>query len=424
MEQQSYSTTVKTLILAAGKATRLRPITNAIPKCLVPINGRPLLDQWILKLIKAKINEVSINTNHLRHHVNSYLNWARKYPITISERYETDLLGSAGTVKAMIRENPDVETLLVIYADNLSGIDLREFINYYENCNHDIAIAAFKSRNTEQCGGIRFNKHATITHFVEKGKLDTEWANAGVYAINRSHFQEILDIDGDDMARDILPHFVNRMAVYELGMHVDIGTLDAYNKHKFDTIQKLPGCRKAVFFDRDDTLMEDYKRTRCIKMYPDSPVEIRRLSQAGFLCFIATNQGWVHDNEISLAEVQIANTQLRQELLNHDAFIEECYMALDPKDLDDDDPSVVGYYGRKPGPGMLVRASIDHGIDLSLSYMIGDRASDFYAGLHAGCKDSFLLYSTSNDDRIPEKNRIRNLKQAVDIILEAQCLRY
>jgi mannose-1-phosphate guanylyltransferase len=91
----------KALLLAGGLGTRLRPITETVPKCLVPVAGRPMLDYWLDALERAGIGEVLLNTHHLRDQVRDWMDRANAVrPIRVVEAWEPELLGSAGTVSA------------------------------------------------------------------------------------------------------------------------------------------------------------------------------------------------------------------------------------------------------------------------------------------------------------------------------------
>ena len=92
---------VKALLLAGGLGTRLRPLTDTIPKCLVPIAGRPLLDVWVDRLAEAGIREARINTHALADQVRAYIaDVNSEGRLRLVESYEPELLGSAGTVAA------------------------------------------------------------------------------------------------------------------------------------------------------------------------------------------------------------------------------------------------------------------------------------------------------------------------------------
>src|SRR5687767_4417606 len=115
----------KSLLLAGGLGTRLRPLTDTTPKCLVPIRGRPLLDYWFDAFVRAGIADVLINTHHLPDQVRAYIGQKNASgQFRVAEAYEPTLLGSAGTHHANRDWIKTGDTALIVYADNLSDVDL------------------------------------------------------------------------------------------------------------------------------------------------------------------------------------------------------------------------------------------------------------------------------------------------------------
>src|SRR4051794_11044702 len=122
----------RALLLAGGLGTRLRPLTDTIPKCLVPIAGRPLLDVWIDRLAEAGIREARLNTHALAEQVRTYISGVNSGGrLRLVESYEPELLGSAGTVSANADLADDADQVVIVYADNLSDIDLRPLLAFH-----------------------------------------------------------------------------------------------------------------------------------------------------------------------------------------------------------------------------------------------------------------------------------------------------
>ena len=136
---------VNSLLLAAGLGTRLHPLTNSVPKCLIPIAGWPLLDIWIQKLVECGVREARINTHALAKVVRAHIaqinaeGWLR-----LVEAYEPVLLGSAGTVTANVNLADDADEVLVIYADNFSDIDLRPLIAFHRQHGDPLTMVLFR----------------------------------------------------------------------------------------------------------------------------------------------------------------------------------------------------------------------------------------------------------------------------------------
>jgi mannose-1-phosphate guanylyltransferase len=221
---------VKVLLLAGGLGTRLRPITDALPKCLVPIAGRPLLDYWFDRFEAAGIRDVRINTHHHHEQVRRYIaakNGGGRF--SVSEAYEPVLLGSAGTVQANRGFASPGETALIVYADNLSDVDLSAFLAFHRGHGGPMSMLLFRTPYPEKCGIAEVAEGGRIVSFVEKPKQPRgNLANGGIYALTAAAYHEMADMNEFDLAFDVIPAFVGRMWGWTFdGYHRDIGTLES-----------------------------------------------------------------------------------------------------------------------------------------------------------------------------------------------------
>jgi mannose-1-phosphate guanylyltransferase len=230
----------KALLLAGGLGTRLRPLTDRVPKCLVPIAGKPLVDYWFDALEAAGITEMRINTHHLRDEVRAHLDrvMARR-PLKISEAYEPELLGSAGTVHANRDLMDDADECLLVYADNLSNVDLTRVLAFHRAHSDPMTMMLFHTPYPEQCGIAALDESGRIVEFVEKPKRPkSDLANSGLYVLSADAYREIADRDVFDIGFDILPSFVGRMSgfVFE-GYHRDMGNMAAVEQAQEDALR-------------------------------------------------------------------------------------------------------------------------------------------------------------------------------------------
>lgn len=226
---------MKAFLIAAGLGTRLRPITNTIPKCMVPIKGRPLLSWWMELFEKHNVSDVLINTHYLaepvRNFISSYNRQSNK--VRIYESYEPTLLGSAGTLKENKKFVEDESSFLICYADNLTNINLSELIFWHEQVNPVLTMGLFYTNNPTGCGIATLNDKHIITEFVEKPKHPaSNLANAGIYVAGQEIFNYIPAGKGEtDMGKDVLPLLIGKMAGYEIKDYLlDIGTIGNYQK--------------------------------------------------------------------------------------------------------------------------------------------------------------------------------------------------
>lgn len=219
--------TAKALLLAGGLGTRLRPLTETVPKCLVPVAGRPMLDYWYDALERAGIREVLLNTHHHADQVRDHIRTSNAVrDLAVTEAYEPDLLGSAGTVAANRDWAEDAADILVIYADNLSTIDLADLLAFHRAHPDPFTMALFHTPYPTQCGIATLDDEGRVTAFVEKpDHPESDLANAGLYVLDAAAWREVADMDAFDFGFDVIPRFTGRMRGYAFdGYHRDIGT--------------------------------------------------------------------------------------------------------------------------------------------------------------------------------------------------------
>lgn len=225
---------VRALVMAAGLGTRLRPLTDTVPKCLVPVAGRPLLDYWVERLAKAGITEAVINTHHLPECVRAYLatiNAPGGVPggFRLAESYEPTLLGSAGTITANRGLAEGASEVVIVYSDNLSGADLGAMLAFHRSHPDPFTMLVFRTAEPRRCGIAECDAERRIVGFVEKpAEFRGNLANGGIYIVDPDAFREIADMGAFDIGFDVIPRFVGRMRAWEwAGYHLDIGTHEA-----------------------------------------------------------------------------------------------------------------------------------------------------------------------------------------------------
>lgn len=223
---------MRALLLAAGLGTRLRPLTDSVPKCLVPIKGEPLLGIWLGQLRKAGIGPCLVNTHHLADQVRSFVSNG-DYRRDVTLVHEAELLGTAGTLIANIDFFNGQDGLL-IHADNYCRADLRQFVDAHQarpaGCL--MTMMVFRSENPSSCGIVELDERGVVIDFHEKvtsppGNL----ANGAVYILA----PELLDALGiemkhmTDFSTEVLPRLTGRIHTYETReVFCDIGTPETY----------------------------------------------------------------------------------------------------------------------------------------------------------------------------------------------------
>jgi len=221
----------KALLLAAGRGERLRPITETTPKCLVPINGRPLLYYWIDHLCSSGADKIIINTHYLADQVKRACEELElKHRLTLC--FEQQLLGTAGTLAAQ-RKELQSENFWFVHADNLSMFNTQAFIKSFVTRPRDCVgtMMSFHAEHPEQCGTILCDNNGVLKEYFEK--LDnpkTNLANGAVFIFDSRIFDILESINNPfDFCRDVVPKLLGRMNTFmNDGYHRDIGTVESY----------------------------------------------------------------------------------------------------------------------------------------------------------------------------------------------------
>ena len=231
---------MKAFLLAAGKGTRLRPLTDTTPKCLLPICGKPLLGIWLELLERHGIAEVLINTHHHAEQVESFLRFRQEqHRLKILISHEDVLLGSAGTLWRNRDFVSGEEAFLIAYADNLTNADVTDLFRVHHRTLQQggiLTMALFHAPQPAACGIASIDPEGRITAFEEKPRNPrSDLANAGIYVASEAIFEVfpqsvesrasgILDI-----GHDVLPRLVHRMFGTVLNAYLrDIGTPESY----------------------------------------------------------------------------------------------------------------------------------------------------------------------------------------------------
>ena len=235
---------MRALLLAGGLGTRLKPISNILPKCLMPIHGRPLLDIWIARLLKNNfIDRILVNTHYKHEMVSEYLlNSSWKNQVEIA--YESELLGTAGT----ILENKfffNDEDFFVAHADNLSAFDLPSFIKIYEDRASNIlaTMMAFKADNPSSCGILELNNNILINFFEKDLNATGNLANGAVFIMNTKIIEIIHNLKNKqpDISVDLIPQLLGKINIFEnTDTHIDIGNMANWNLGNLAHIETEP----------------------------------------------------------------------------------------------------------------------------------------------------------------------------------------
>ena len=219
---------LQAILLAAGRGTRLYPFTSHCPKCLMPIQGKPLLEYWLCMLKRANFQRVLVNTHAHKSLVRSYLD-QDKFATWVSAAPETELLGTAGTIRAN-HEWLRGRAFLMAHADNWCHADIDDFVQFHVEKRPPesvITMMTFDSPRPESCGIVLTDEDGVVQEFFEKVKEPPgKRANGAVYLVEPEVSEWIKENRAvSDFSEQVLPHFLGRIATWHNNaIHRDIGT--------------------------------------------------------------------------------------------------------------------------------------------------------------------------------------------------------
>jgi mannose-1-phosphate guanylyltransferase len=229
---------MRALLLAAGTGSRLRPLTNTIPKCLVPVHDRPLLDYWLDLVFEGGVERALVNTHWLAEQVRAHVA-ASRWCSRIDLVREDELLGTGGTVLANRRWFAS-QPFLVAHADNLTDFDVAGLIAAHRNrpSGSVMTMLAFRTDDPSSCGILELDRQNQVVAFHEKMKDPPgNLANGAVYIFEpeviddiASHGKRVVDL-----STEIIPGYLGRIFCVETeGYHRDIGNAESLRRAHFE----------------------------------------------------------------------------------------------------------------------------------------------------------------------------------------------
>jgi mannose-1-phosphate guanylyltransferase len=233
---------MRALLLAAGIGSRLRPLTDTTPKCLVKVHDRPLLDYWLDLVFEGGIERALLNTHWLADQVREHVA-ASRWQSRIDLVYEDELLGTGGTVLAN-RDWFQNEAFLVAHADNLTDFDVPAFIAAHRNrpSGHIMTMLGFRTDDPSSCGILELDRQNTVLAFHEKVKNPPgNLANGAVYIFEPEVITDVAGLGKAvvDLSTEIIPNYMGRILCVETaGYHRDIGNPESLRRAHSEFKQK------------------------------------------------------------------------------------------------------------------------------------------------------------------------------------------
>lgn len=405
--------------MAGGKGTRISSIASGIPKPMIRIEGKPVLEHEIICLREQGFTDLIITVSHLGPIIMDYFGDGSKFGVKIQYYNEERPLGNAGALFKL--RDQLTEDFLLINADAIFDIDFNRLAAFHKKHGALVTLFAHPNSHPYDSGLLILDKNDYVRQWLTKEDVRPQWyknrVNAGLHIVN----PQVLDmtginpedigkeIDGKilkvDLDRQILKPLCGsgRIICYTSPEYLkDMGTPDRYESVCRDfkegriKARNLQRKQKAIFLDRDGTINKYVGFLRDIddfELLPGAAEAIREINESGYLAIVVTNQPVIARGELSFEELERIHDKMETLLGEKGAYLNAVFFCPHHPDK--------GFAGeikelkiacdcRKPKPGMLLKAARDYNIDLSQSWMIGDGENDIKAGKMAGCKTILL----------------------------------
>jgi len=219
----------KAFLLAAGHGTRLRPLTDTVPKCLLPVQGVPMLQIWLERCQRFGIEEVLINLHSHADQVRQFLRENCVPNVSAQVSDEPVLLGSAGTIHANRTWVANDADFWIFYADVLTDVDLNHLIKRHREMCADATIGVYRVPDPSRCGIVQLDDRGWVTEFIEKPKLPRgNLAFSGILLATPQFLGAIPERLPADIGFDVLPR-IRKLAAYEIDDYlIDVVTMENY----------------------------------------------------------------------------------------------------------------------------------------------------------------------------------------------------
>ena len=393
---------MKAVIMAGGKGTRIASVNSEVPKPMIPVDGKPILEYQITCLAKQGYKDIILVIGYKGEVIEQYFGTGDDFGVCIEYIKEESPLGTAGALyylKGKIEED-----FFLINGDIIFDIDLKRFYDFHRLNAGTATIFTHPNTHPYDSGVVVADESGRVTKWMTKEEERTWYkncVNAGIHILSPQIFERFDTLEKKDLDRDILKQLIKeeQLYIYQSPEYVkDMGTPERLHAVEEDlksglVISKnLSKLQKAVFLDRDGTINKYVGFLRNIDDFEliDGAAEaIRKINDRGYLAIVITNQPVIARGEISDEQLNEIHNKMETLLGNEGAYIDDIFYCPHHPDR--------GYEGerveykiecdcRKPKPGLLLKAAQKYNIDLTNSWMIGDSLTDIKAGENAGCK--------------------------------------
>lgn len=405
---------MKIVIMAGGKGTRITSVNSEVPKPMIPILDKPILEYQIDCLREQGFTDIILVVGHLGNVIKNYFGDGSKISAATGKQFgvhikyveEKEALGTAGALNLL--KNQLTDDFLLLNGDIIFDIDVNRFCKFHKDNGGVATLFTHPNSHPYDSGIIVADNNGKVTNWLHK-EDERIWyknrINAGLHMLSPAILDVFKELKKVDLDRDVLKPLIpsGGLFIYDSPEYVkDMGTPDRFYsviediKNEKVKAKNLSHKQRAVFLDRDGTINKYIgflKNIDDFELIDGVADAIKRINESGYLTIVVTNQPVIARGEVSLDELQEIHNKMETLLGEKGAYVDDIFFCPHHPDK--------GFEGerleykidcdcRKPKPGMLLKAAEKYNIDLSHSWMVGDSENDIKAGLNSDCNVALI----------------------------------
>lgn len=400
---------MKIVVIAGGQGTRIASVNADIPKAMIPIDGKPILEYQILMAQRYGFTDFLFIIGYLGDQIREYFGDGAKWGVTIKYFQETQPLGTAGALGYL--KDKLTEEFFVFYGDTVMDFDMIHMLDFHHRKHADATLLVHPNDHPYDSDIVDVDKDGKVKNFFIKPHPDCfishNMVNAALFIFSPSILSEIEVGTKSHIEKNVLPKCLQdgmRLYGYNTAEYIkDMGTPDRYYAVSEDVISgkvnrlNRLNKRPCVFLDRDGVINKEVNllnKPEQMELIEGAADAIRYINGKGYLAIVITNQPVIARNLCTLEELDYIHAKLETLLGAEHAYLNDIYIC--PHHPDGGYPEERKEYKikcncRKPAPGLLLQAAKDWNIDMPHSIMIGDQDRDYQAGVNAGVGQSIRI---------------------------------
>lgn len=399
---------MQAVIMAGGKGTRLASVIGEIPKPMVSIFGKPLLEYQIEDLRKNGISEIIIVIGYLGNVIKQHFNCGKEFGVHITYYEEKEPLGTAGALKKI--EEQLEEDFILLFGDLFLDVDFVRFVAFHKEKKANVSLFVHPNSHPYDSDILVADKSGEVTAWIYKNEERVEdyenLVNAGLYVVSREALRALPDCKKIDLEKQFITKLIpqRKIFAYRSTEYVkDVGTPERLKKVECDVANQICAKRnlkqkqKCIFLDRDGTINKHVGFLRDaaqVELEEHVAEAIRVINDSEYLAIVITNQPVIARGECSYEMLDSIHKRIHTLLGMEGAYIDALYYCPHHPDK--------GFVGevptlkldcecRKPKVGMIKKAVEVYNIDLADSWMVGDTDIDIQTGINAGMKTGLVM---------------------------------